>query len=275
MISFLLLCSLVVINFSYVFSYENKCANGEQYWCKTFDTAIECGVLAFCQNKYPEFRAKKITFNSLEKANQDSKLVLTNSAAPPVLIELYYESLCPGCRAFITGQLFPVFQKLFSTGIIDIGLYPYGNAQESQEGDKWVFECQHGIEECQGNLVEACVIHMLSHPSQFMPFIYCLEQDPSLGNALACANKLKIEWGPISNCYNGTQGNHLMHELALKTNALNPPHQYVPWIVANGQHTDEIQSGAQSDLLQFVCQTYTGVKPDVCQSSSQKRCYKN
>ncbi|XP_065672778.1 gamma-interferon-inducible lysosomal thiol reductase [Hydra vulgaris] len=274
MISLLVFCSLVVLNIA--FPHENRCDSGEKYWCKSYETALECGVLAFCQNKNPNFRAKKITFSPKGKLeNPTEEIVFVENAAPPVKIELYYESLCPGCRAFILSQLFPVFQKLFSTGIIDIGLYPYGNAVESQEGDKWVFQCQHGEAECQNNLIEACVLHMLSHPSQFMPFIYCLEQDPSLSNAMACASKLKIEWASISTCYNGTQGNHLMHELALKTNALNPPHQYVPWIVANGQHTEEIQSSAQSDLLQFVCQTYTGVKPDVCQSTSQKRCYKN
>jgi interferon gamma-inducible protein 30 len=38
------------------------------------------------------------------------------------------------------------------------------------------------------------------------------------------------------------QGKSLMHKNAEATAALNPPHKFVPWIVINGQHTDEIQA---------------------------------
>ena len=34
----------------------------------------------------------------------------------PVLVELYYESLCPYCKEFINEQLFPTFTKLANTG---------------------------------------------------------------------------------------------------------------------------------------------------------------
>ena len=38
------------------------------------------------------------------------------SASEPVLVELYYESLCPYCREFINDQLYPTFVKLANTG---------------------------------------------------------------------------------------------------------------------------------------------------------------
>ena len=53
--------------------------------------------------------------------------------AEPVKVALYYESLCPGCREFLTHQLYPAYKKLYSTGILDITLVPYGNAYVSYQ----------------------------------------------------------------------------------------------------------------------------------------------
>jgi interferon gamma-inducible protein 30 len=65
-------------------------------------------------------------------------------------------------------------------------------------------------------------------------------------------------------------GNQLEHEMALRTNALQPPHQYVPWVTLNGVHTERIQTEAQNNLIQLICDTYQGSpKPQGC-SQSQK-----
>ena len=48
-------------------------------------------------------------------------LVLVTPQPAPVLVELYYESLCPGCRHFITTQLFPAFEALRDTGAMQAG----------------------------------------------------------------------------------------------------------------------------------------------------------
>ena len=45
------------------------------------------------------------------------------------------------------------------TGIMSLKLYPYGYAQESQgPNGSWTFRCQHGPPECEGNLLEACIL---------------------------------------------------------------------------------------------------------------------
>lgn len=41
-------------------------------------------------------------------------------AEAPVLVELYYESFCPGCRAFLTGMLYPAYDKLKDTGVMEV-----------------------------------------------------------------------------------------------------------------------------------------------------------
>ena len=37
------------------------------------------------------------------------------------------------------------------------------------------------------------------------------------------------------------EGNLLMHDVADATESLVPRHNYIPWIVVNKEHTDEIQ----------------------------------
>lgn len=45
----------------------------------------------------------------------------------------------------------------------------------------------------------------------------------------------------IWECMGSTEGNAWQHEMAVQTAALSPAHQYVPWIVINGVHTEKLQ----------------------------------
>ena len=250
-----------------VVSSANPCAAGEQYWCQNESTAVECGVKEFCKLQ----QSSEITKNS----NRDS-----STLDKPVLFELYYESLCGGCRDMIRDQIYKAYTTLYSTGIMQIGLYPYGNAHEKQLANgTWAFECQHGEVECQMNLIETCAIHLMQDKAAFMPFIYCLERSgPNMANARACASATNVDFARIVSCASTAMGNQLEHDLAVKTSELNPKHDFVPWVTVNGQHTWEIQDQASSDLIGLICDTYTGAKPDACQTHKKKvdkdRCYK-
>merc|ERR1719500_1187964 len=129
----------------------------------------------------------------------------------PVTVELYYESFCPGCRAFITTMLFPTFQKLQDTGIMKVGLFPFGNARETQLPDgTWKFECQHGARECKGNLLEACILRHLDYDlSSYLPVISCMEgADDPVESALGCVRDLsKLDFQVVSKCASGAEGN--------------------------------------------------------------------
>ena len=249
-----MLVSLIVFVFVTLGSCD-PCNEGQSYWCKDYDTATECGVLELCR---------------LEQGFKE----MSKGYPSPVSVELYYESFCEGCRTFILGQLWPTFQALKNSGIMEVKLYPYGNAFEKKVDGKWQFTCQHGKVECEMNLIETRAIHILGHANQFMEYIHCVETTPSLVNAKVCADQLKIDWGSILNCYKSTEGNLLEHDMAVATNALNPPHNYVPWLVGNGQHNEELEDDMLTNLMEWVCQTYEGVKPHACRTMPQQRCYR-
>uniref|UniRef100_A0A8C9MGV3 Gamma-interferon-inducible lysosomal thiol reductase n=1 Tax=Serinus canaria TaxID=9135 RepID=A0A8C9MGV3_SERCA len=140
--------------------------------------------------------------------------LLPRPAAAPVELSLYYESLCPACREFLVLKLFPTW-LLLPEEMLNITLVPYGNAQERNVSGKLDFQCQHGPEECLGNMMEA------------QNFIPCARQCLQIYAP-------EVDIGRISTCVQGDTGVALMHHNAQLTEALDPPHQYVPWITING-----------------------------------------
>jgi len=186
----------------------------------------------------------------------------------PVLVELYYESFCPGCRAFITTMLYPAFDKLRDSGIMKIAIYPYGNAHETKSADgSWKFDCQHGEPECVGNILEVCIMKQLNWDSDmYLPVISCMEgADDPVSSAKGCLSALStVSYDVVKKCASGKEGNKLEHAMGAKTESLDPPHQYVPWIVINGKHTDSLQTQAQTNLVSLVCNEYQGKKPVEC-----------
>lgn len=93
-----------------------------------------------------------------------------------VLVELYYESLCPYCQQFLNNQIKKVVNVKDIWLISDFKLWPYGNARTAQNGSSWSFTCQHGVAECVGNIVEACVLNIYDYYSQALPFVLCFEE---------------------------------------------------------------------------------------------------
>jgi hypothetical protein len=75
------------------------------------------------------------------------------AANDKVNFSLYYETLCPYCRGFITEQLFKAYNTILD--IVNINIIPYGNAHETYDITTKLYEfvCQHGADECVGNLI--------------------------------------------------------------------------------------------------------------------------
>lgn len=66
---------------------------------------------------------------------------------------VHYETHCPASQEFIVGQLAHVYRTI--PDIIHLTLVPYGNAHETYNpvSEMYEFDCQHGAEECLGNLI--------------------------------------------------------------------------------------------------------------------------
>ncbi|XP_029381208.1 gamma-interferon-inducible lysosomal thiol reductase [Echeneis naucrates] len=219
----------------------SSCRLPPSQWCSSLDSAVQCGVLKECLQ---------------------SNFTRSHQTADPVLVELYYESLCPGCRLFLTEMLFPTW--LLLNEIMNVNLVPYGNAVEKPDGQKYIYECQHGKEECLGNMIETCLLNMTKAA---FPIIFCMESSQDvIKSAKSCVELYspQLSWDKVMSCVNGDLGNQLMHQNAMKTNALKPPHNYVPWVTINGEHTDDLQDKAQVSLFTLVCNMYKGDKPPAC-----------
>ena len=96
-----------------------------------------------------------------------------------VNLGLYHESLWPACVSYIGGALKTAWDCEDWTKMVNITIYPYGNADEHQESNgTWIFNCQHGNDECEGNLVETCFINLVSFDqNKYMDFFITYEAD--------------------------------------------------------------------------------------------------
>mmetsp|Transcript_44876 Transcript_44876/g.51575 ORF Transcript_44876/g.51575 Transcript_44876/m.51575 type:complete len:231 (+) Transcript_44876:34-726(+) len=189
----------------------------------------------------------------------------TSSSGDKVKFDLYYESMCGDCEAYMVSAV----NMAFGHGLLEIAdfdIHPFGNASEKQVDGKWEFTCQHGPDECAGNMFEACLIHVVQDFKTFWPIIMCLEETGNpVKYASSCAKSLPFDFTEVYKCYNSDLAIELEHGYALETEALNPPHTSVPWVTINGVHTDSIQYQAENDLIKLICDSYTGTKVlDAC-----------
>jgi interferon gamma-inducible protein 30 len=191
-----------------------------------------------------------------------------------VQVELYYESQCPGCREMITTSFYDAYQKDGFLDMAVITFVPYGNAQESSNtnpdtGGLYDIKCQHGPSECIYNIIETCALNKIKCPYGQFEYLNCIENndenrdtDQDYSNiALKCATEINLNDTTVEEikmCSTSKEGNELEHEMAIKTESLNPPHSYVPYVVVNGVHDDDIQTDVTDSLFDYVCKTYTG-----------------
>jgi len=84
------------------------------------------------------------------------------------------------------------------------------------------------------------------------------------GSGAACAEELEVDYDTIETCANGPEGIQLHYKYGQQTDSLKPSHEYVPWILFNGEYNKEDMEHAQDDLLTVICKYLDDPKPDSC-----------
>ena len=188
-------------------------------------------------------------------------VILSQCLNSKVKLNLYTESLCPDCINFITGSLKKAHNTKGFYEIAQVNLFPYGKTNQTLNGSTYEFSCQHGSEECKGNLVEVCAQHFYSN-FDYISFVICFEENVNqkgiypAGNY--CAKTLNLNFSKVKQCSESSLGNKLEHFAGLRTESLNPKLSWIPWVVANGKHTTQINTNVLDNMLKFACENYNG-----------------
>ena len=171
-------------------------------------------------------------------------------------ITIYMESLCPYCIQFITTSIKDFYTEVNKPNLANIEIIPYGNAKEEYDSttNKYTFTCQHGDNECYGNLIMSCglnilgkingqlnIICLLENIYQFngdfdLTLEYCLSSEPDI-------------LGEIKECVNSDIGNIYQHQMAQKTGQ----HLGVPWILVDGVYDEATTDKIWNSLIDYIC----------------------
>ena len=97
--------------------------------------------------------------------------------------------------------------------------------------------CQHGPQECFGNIVQACVLQQVPQPQEHVPLINCIMASDFPPEAFeVCLGLLDITTTSVerlSECAESEEGSSLLHQIGLKTGSLEPHLTGVPWLLFN------------------------------------------
>ncbi|VDO26079.1 unnamed protein product, partial [Onchocerca flexuosa] len=177
-----------------------------------------------------------------------------------VNLAVYIEAQCPDTSRFVHRQLLPTWQNMSVTNRISLKIVPFGKAKCFPFDNDYSCECQHGPPECELNQLMNCILEMVSDPHQYVPVISCIQGKRDLHSAgLKCLSKLHISAKRILRCAEGEEGRRLLAKAGIETLHLQPPLNFVPWILINGKRS----SDAFYDLKKNLCDALDPV-PDEC-----------
>uniref|UniRef100_A0A6E8VZP4 Gamma-interferon-inducible lysosomal thiol reductase n=1 Tax=Anopheles coluzzii TaxID=1518534 RepID=A0A6E8VZP4_ANOCL len=199
----------------------------------------------------------------VEQTSGGNEAMLKPSA--PVLVVVYYETLCPDSKNFVLHQLQPAFDR--APELMDIEFVPFGKASWTTKSDGSLeFDCQHGPIECEGNTIHACVVEAVREPRTRLAMVACMIQNNIMPRDIfyRCAKEHGLEIESIKKCYDSPHGAELLKVHGEATHALRPAVSFIPTVTLDG--AQYVQKSILKDLFGNLCQVVAGrgPKPDVC-----------
>ena len=182
-------------------------------------------------------------------------LSLTSSKRNLPKVDIYIESLCDECVLLIKTSILEYYNFNYELG--ELNLIPYGKATEeyNPQFNIYKYECQHGMNECYGNLMQTCIIKDLND----IGLIICLYQnifknrqnfDITLNKCLKNNNEEKKK--KIYDCMKSKRGNFYQHEMALKTKSIKTL-KWIPHIIVDDKRNIIAERLIKKSLLQYFC----------------------
>lgn len=174
-------------------------------------------------------------------------LDVAQSQEAPVHLSVYYEALCPDSRYFVTQTLHNALSTFPET--LSVKYIPFGKAHSNLYGG---FDCQHGPDECKGNIVQSCALARLVPGKSQDDFVYCSMLYPRQYER--CVAQSGLSWTDVQACSESPEGDELQRssEILTKTNTDGPT--FVPSVTVNNDPFDKRHSSeAYADLEAFLC----------------------
>ncbi|KAE8692797.1 hypothetical protein F3Y22_tig00110831pilonHSYRG00803 [Hibiscus syriacus] len=122
----------------------------------------------------------------------------------------------------------------------------------------------------------SCVIHLWHDVKTHFDFVRCTEEqrlNVSVNSKEAkwrnCSDQLGLRADMINKCYSTGLGIKVGSSATIRNETvnLNPPHEYVPWVVVNNHALkDDFEN-----FVEYVCDAYQGdPKPEACKTQSSE-----
>lgn len=175
------------------------------------------------------------------------------SVTKKVEVVVVYESHCPYSRRFMYSQLLPTYKKM--SKFMNLTILPFGKAHvDNVSAPVPHFTCQHGSNECMGNMIETCVVHVVKKQMTVVQILACMSQSyqPHLAGQ-KCVEGTGVKWSEIQECVT-KKGTRYLLETGLETWKIQSYVSRVPLVVVDGEKDNYVEYYAQKDLMKLMCE---------------------